>query len=301
MFTTSKHNPAGGAVAHFDNQEITALLGRYQAFGDPQALAGIITKAQERAKTLIRFYGTTRYLSEAELLSDVNWKLLPVADKFDASKGSAFTFLSRVIATSLCTSVSITRKNAGRYVELNEDLAGTLPAQNQDELAERAAVDDLTHRIRTGVKTTLTDKSELSTQRWYIDSFTEEGFAANRCQCSNAAMSVFNLTHSRSRELFDLTMLETRRVLYDDLKPRAAIPAGHLLGTRCAWMGRFEPLLSPSEFAKFVTLARDLSPFVVVLINPESHSRRQDRNLVIGRKNLEWVLNGHHDAVPLFK
>jgi len=96
-------------------------------------------------------------------------------------------------------------------------------------------------------------------------------------------------------------MLETRRVLYDDIKPRTAIPAGRLLGTRCAWMARFEPLLSPSEFAKFVALAKDLSPFVVVLINPESHSRRRDRNPTIGRQNLEWVIHEHPNAVPLFK
>jgi len=66
-------------------------------------------------------------------------------------------------------------------------------------------------------------------------------------------------------------------------------------------MARFEPLLSPSEFAKFVALAKDLSPFVVVLINPESHSRRRDRNPTIGRQNLEWVLSGHPDALPLFR
>jgi len=66
-------------------------------------------------------------------------------------------------------------------------------------------------------------------------------------------------------------------------------------------MIRYRPLLNDSEFTKFVILVRDLSPFVLVLLNPESKSRRQDRNPAIGRKNLEWVLSGHPDAVPLFK
>src|SRR5262249_42368408 len=143
--------------------------------------------------------------------------------------------------------------------------------------------------------------SELSTQRWHIESFTEDGFDAHRHQCANAAMTVYGLSHSRSRELYDLTMLETRRVLYDDLKGRQPIPAGRLLGSRCAWMVRFAPLLTVGEFTKLVILARNLGPFIVMLIDPESRSRRQDRNPLIGRKNLEWVLTGHPDAVPLFK
>jgi hypothetical protein len=96
-------------------------------------------------------------------------------------------------------------------------------------------------------------------------------------------------------------MLEVRRILYDDIKRRQNIGPGRLLGTRCAWMVRYQTLLSPAEFTKFVVLARDLGPFVVTLIDPESRSRRQDRNPAIGRKNLEWVLSGHPAAVPLFK
>jgi hypothetical protein len=66
-------------------------------------------------------------------------------------------------------------------------------------------------------------------------------------------------------------------------------------------MARYAPLLTAEEFTKFVTLTRNLGPFVLMLIDPESRSRRQDRNPAIGRKNLKWVLNGHPDAVPLFK
>jgi hypothetical protein len=113
-------------------------------------------------------------------------------------------------------------------------------------------------------------------------------------------MAVYSLKHERSRELYDLTMLEVRRVLYDDLKYRQPIAAGRLLGTRCAWLAPYRPLLSESEFTKFVVLVRNLGPFVVVLIDPESRSWRQDRNPAIGRQNLLWIINGHPEAVPLF-
>ena len=45
---------------------------------------------------------------------------------------------------------------------------------------------------------------------------------------------------------------------------------------------------------------RDLAPHLVFLIDRQNKSRRQDRNPPIGRQNLEWILNGHPEAVPLF-
>jgi hypothetical protein len=48
-----------------------------------------------------------------------------------------------------------------RYSELDETLINTLPANSED----RSGSDDLTHRIKAGVKTTLTDEMELATQR----------------------------------------------------------------------------------------------------------------------------------------
>jgi hypothetical protein len=55
-----------------------------------------------------------------------------------------------------------------------------------------------------------------------------------------------------------------------------------------------------SEFTKFVILVRDLGPFVILLVDPSNRSRRQDRSAAVTRRNLEFILNGHPDAVPLF-
>jgi hypothetical protein len=292
----SKHNP-NGASPHFDNVRLESLISAYQAGTNPAALAEIVTLTQDRVLTLIRFRKTARYSTEGELLSDVNFKLMRAVDKFDPAKGTAFTFVSQVVMNVLCTSVTNARRASAKYTGLDDDLINTLPAKSED----RTVADDIAHRIKAGARTTLTDPSELSTQRWYIESFTADGFESRRHECANAAMAVHNLSHDRSRELYDLTMLEVRRVLYDDLKNRQPILAGRLLGTRCAWMIRYRPLLTESEFTKFVILARNLSPFILMLIDPESRSRRQDRNPAIGRKNLEWIIHGHPAAVPLFK
>jgi hypothetical protein len=291
----SKHNP-NGTSPHFDNVRLESLISAYQAGTNPATLAEIVTLTQDRVLTLIRFRKTARYSTEGELLSDVNFKLMRAIDKFDPAKGSAFTFVSQVVTNVLCTSVTNARKASAKYTGLDDDLINTLPAKSED----RTVADDITHRIKARAKTMLTDPSELSTQRWYIESFTDDGFESRRHECANAAMAVHNVSHGRSRELYDLTMLEVRRILYDDLKRWQPIVAGRLLGTRCAWMARYRSLLTESEFTKFVILVRNLGPFVVMLIDPESRSRRQDRNPAIGRRNLEWVIHGHPAAKPLF-
>jgi hypothetical protein len=86
MFT-SKHRPHSGVTPHFDNHKLEGLLADYQRNGDLESLSAIVNLAQPRAQTLIRFYKTTRYRREDELLSDVNLKLLRAVNKFDPAKG----------------------------------------------------------------------------------------------------------------------------------------------------------------------------------------------------------------------
>jgi hypothetical protein len=250
--------------------------------------------------TLIRFYKTTRYQREDELLSDVNFKLLKAVGSFNRERGHAFSFLSQVVTNALRTSVTNARKRTKRYVKLDKAAANKLHTNGESQ--SRDAIDDLAHRIRAGAKTTIANPTEQDVRRWFVTSFCQDGFSQYRHECANAAMGVYNLTHERSRELYDLSMLEVRRVLYDDIKRRAPIiAAGRVIGTRLAWMARYAPLLSQDEFTKFVVLMKGLSPFVILLIDPANHSRRQDRCAAISRRNLEFILNGHPDAVPLFK
>ena len=293
----SKHHPNGGARPHWDNSAIEALINAYQTTRDVECLSMIITLTRDRALTLIRFRKTTRYRPEDELLSDINFKLLKAVDSFDPSKGSAFTFVSQVVTNVLCTSVSNTRKCHERYTKLSRAVVRDLPARAED----KAAADDIIHRIKAGARTVLTAEPELATQRWYIESFTEDGFEHRRHECANAAMVVHSLSHARSRELYDLTMLEVRRLLYGDVSRRQQVHPGQLIGTRCAWMTRYAPLMNASEFTKFVILMRDLAPYMLLIIDPHGqNTHRRDRSPEIVRKNIELILYGHPDAVLLF-
>src|SRR6516164_8566196 len=97
----SKHHPNGGATIHCDNSAIEAAITQYQTSRDLESLSQVVDLTQRRADTLIRFYRTGRYKPHDELLSDVNFKMMRAIDKFDPSKGSAFTFVSQVISNVL--------------------------------------------------------------------------------------------------------------------------------------------------------------------------------------------------------
>jgi hypothetical protein len=295
MFT--KHHPNGDGSQHLDNARLEGLIADFQN-GNPSALSEIVTLTERRTVALIRFHGSAKYRSEPELISDVHYKLIRSVGRFDPSRGSGFTFLSHLVFNVLRSNVTAARKSAGRLVELDEGITEKLTADSGKEARE--ALEDVGDRLRREVKTTLSDVAELAAARWMIDSFLGGAFESRRHTCANAAMQVYRLTHTRSRELYDLCMLACRVVLYDS-RPHRPVYPGQLCHTRARWMARFAPLLTAEEFTRLVWLARDLSPFVVYLISPESRSRRQDRNGSVTRENLLWVIHGHPAARPLFE
>jgi hypothetical protein len=297
MFT--KHHPNGDGSHHFNNTRLESLIASYQAGTDPTALGAIVELTQRRALTLIRFNGTTKYCAESELLSDINCKLLKAVDRFDPNRGSGFTFLSCLIQNTLRSNVTSARKAAARRVELDESVMSKLVTDGESKAQE--ANEDLTDRTRRSVRTSLTDERELAAQRWLIDSFLIDGFSSRRHQCADACMAVHGISHDRSRELFDLSMLEVRRILYDTLGAKQKVVPGQLLGTRCAWMANYKPLLSESEFTKFFYLMKGLAPYLLMIIDPAFTSHRTDRYPAVGRRNLGYILHGHPDAVPLFE
>jgi hypothetical protein len=296
MFT--KHHPNGTGGEHLDNSKLEECIFHYQQ-GDSGALSTIVELVQPRITALVRFHRTDQYRSEDELRSDANFKLMRSIGRFDARRASGFSFVSRIIETSLRTAVSNQRRHWQRYGELSSEIENTLPARSDNW--ERA--DDLIHKIRARTRTTLTNETELNACRWYIESFCQEGFASRRHACADAAMGVFQLTHARSRELHDLCMLETRRILFDVLPPRQPIIAGRLLGTRSGWMARYVPLLSESEFTRFYTLMLGLAPYLLLLILDagKNGSHRRDRCPTVSRRNLELILNGDPAGVLLFE
>ena len=186
MFT--KHHPGGGGAMHCDSAQIERLICEYQTNRDTETLGAILALTQKRAETPIRFYQTTKYRPEEELLSDINWKLVKVIDSFNPHRGSAFTFVSSVIWSTLSTAVMNARRDSAHKLLLDEKLTQKLAAPNTET---SHMLEDLRDRIKTGVRSTLSDPTELEVQRWLVDSFCDEGFEHRRHECSDAAMTVF--------------------------------------------------------------------------------------------------------------
>ena len=97
------------------------------------------------------------------------------------------------------------------------------------------------------------------------------------------------MNHSRSRELYDMTMLEVRRVLYPDLPPRRLIVPGQLLGTRYKWMVRYADLMNPYD-SLIVDEPSDLGLIDIRLVHDReaSFDRGRDglaRQMGIGRNH----------------
>jgi hypothetical protein len=294
----SKHHPNGGGSMHFDNDAVEGALSEYKTSRSPAALTRVMSLSHERALTLIRAYHVTRYRPEDELMSDISYKLLRAADRFDASRGTAFKFVSSVIMNVLRTNVTSARKMAERRADIDEAAIESTVARSNDE----SIVNDLKYKIKSFSRTLLVIREEVATQRWYVESFCADGFESRRHGCADSAMSAFGLSHERARELYDLTMLEVRRVLYDHARNHKLIIPGRLFGTRCAWMIPYRRLLTPVEFSKFAILMRDLAPYLLYLVTDPAHTNnhRKDRNPPISRKNLELILYGAKNAHSLF-
>jgi hypothetical protein len=189
MFTTSKHHPNGGAVSHCDNVQLEQAIVRFQG-GDAGSLGEIVQLVEPRALTLIRFHKTTQYQSESELLSEINFKLIRSVGRFDVRRASGFAYVSRIIDSSLKTAVSNQRRHWSRNVELDIELTNSLPARSDDW----SVCDDLVFKVKSRVRTTLTDETELSACRWLINSFCQDGFASRRHACADACMGAYQLS-----------------------------------------------------------------------------------------------------------
>ena len=120
-----------------------------------------------------------------------------------------------------------------------------------------------------------------------------------RHEVSDAAMKVYGLTNRRSRQLYDLTLLEIRRLLYTETK-HSPVPRARLARSKSAWLVRYTNFCTAEEFAKLITLMHGLPPSLVVLVEPCNESRIRAGNWQAVRENLWLVLEGDPQATPLF-
>jgi hypothetical protein len=218
------------AGEHFFNSgAVEDLIADFQRSGSRDTLGAIITLCEPIALSLIRSRATSVYEPETDLMAAVNEKLLWSLPRFDPERGRAFAFVSRTVINTLCTRVSYQKKMASRFSPLDDALVATV-ADERAAFSSQVAVDDLVQRIRS-IKSACTLPAERAAQVWFTESFLDCGFELRRHECADAAMKVYGLCHRRARDLYDLTLLEIRRTVWDETKHRE-VDAGTLKGTK---------------------------------------------------------------------
>ena len=293
----SENGAHAPAAQFFDSKHVERLIVQYQKDGCRETLGEIVNRCQPITISLIRKRCTFAHEDEDELLAIVNRKLLISLPQFDRTRGSAFSFVSRLAVNMLCTTVTHRCKLASRYPALEESLALSL-ADERADLNSQLAVDDLVQQIRS-IKSSIELEHERAAQRWYVSSFIDCGFELRRHTCSDACMLVYGLSHRRSRQLFDLTLLEVRRAVWSETK-HPCITLGELRGTKQMPLSRYHNFLSPSEFSKFALLMKDLAPSLVLLVRPQNATKIKAGEWTAVRENLQLILDGDPEATPLF-
>jgi hypothetical protein len=281
----------------FDSAKVEAMICEYQRTGSTELLGAVISRCQPITESLIRSRATFTYEDEDELVSIVNAKLLKSLRQYSATRGTAFSFVSRLTVNMLATTVTYKRKMAGRFPPLEDGLVAMVPDERV-AFSSQVAVDDLVQQIRL-IKSACTLPAEREAQKWYIESFLDAGFELRRHEYADAAMKVYNLTHRRARDLYDLTILSVRQTLWTETKHREVDP-NRLKGTKGTPLLRYTNFLTKDEFSKFVNLMRDLAPLLVVLVKPANEARMRAGEWDAVRENLVLVLKGDPAATPLF-
>jgi DNA-directed RNA polymerase specialized sigma24 family protein len=308
---TSWRHPQGDARTYFDSERAAQWIEDWNKQGNMDSLNRLLIHARPLIESICEYRATTKHEELAELVQLCQIKLWRSARLFDPSRGSAFSFVARVVSSVSASIVADAWRRGERFVSLEEvrrqtmgENAYTLEDRDlapfQATPADQHALEHIEFLVRS-VRTTLTDPEELSAGRWIILSLAQCGFGLARHQVADSAMKVFNLTHHRARQVHDLLLVSLRRGLLNGIERRLVpIRPRDIVRTRLAALEKFAPLLSPEEFTKLCVLLRDLAPATVFLMRPENALKILRGDSAAARENLRLLLDGDPSSRPLF-
>jgi DNA-directed RNA polymerase specialized sigma24 family protein len=213
-FRPTLHHPEGAEI-FFDSPRVEQLIGEWKLTGKIETFEQILEQIFPMVRRLILSQKTNKLLLFEDLVSRVQVKLFKHLKGFDPAKGSAFSYLSKITKSVLCSAaVEVMRKP--EFAELGDNVPeGSAPAPDH-------AVEDLAWRIR-GIKT-VCPQEETEVQRWIIQSIVDSApTPLMRYEAAQACTFVFGINGRRARQIFDLTLLEVRRAL---LGPRQSVRFG---------------------------------------------------------------------------
>jgi hypothetical protein len=278
----SEHHPNGGAQHRFDEGQIKEMVLRWQDSREPALLDEILRRCEPALTGTILAHGdySMDFDESLNALRIRLWRKLP---KYDHSKGRIFTFVSLIGSQGITEIRTKRNRMQQRFPEASIELLDCLQyshSNGNDDISRAAALDDIVWRV-SQTRTICTDPHELQAQRWLVKGMLDSEFRLRRHQAADSMRIVYGLDWARSRQLHDYTVLETRRQLLDVVKV-PVVTRRDLIGTRGHGLSKYCDQLSADDFSRLAFLMRGLSPVAII------------------KGPLDWTLNGHPLARPLF-
>jgi hypothetical protein len=253
-----------GAEYVFNSAYAAALMQRFNINGDADAIESLLKHSEPLIKSLIRYRMATKHVPADEMLAATQLKIWRSCRLFNPQRGSAFSFVAMIANSVIASAISESWQRGERCIELDESLESFHAPKNGTQDAE-----DLIERVRRSVKTTVTEHHEVLYQRWFFQSLAASEFVLRRHQICDAGMQVYALSHENARQLVDMVLLESRRVLLADRRVRI-VPPSALRSTRSAALRKYAAYLSEQDFSKLILLLKDLPPHLVLSAKPEN-------------------------------
>jgi Sigma-70 region 2 len=289
--------PALPTNHYFNSPRVGQLIVEYQKTKEPEILGEVLKESDALIASLIRQHpGNMELATFDELVTEIYFKIFKSVKHFNPERGTAYSFLSRMIINYLASYSLSIRNRTYKQRALHDDLQANSTSECRDS---RDAIEDIMSQLYLSMTTPLTLRNELSCSRWYLDSFIDAGFEMRRNEYAAAAKIVYGVAIARARELYDLTMLSIRRALYDPSRVRRIAPE-ELTCTKSNPWPLYAEYVSSEEFTKLVTLTRGLAPYILFVVNRNNEKaiRKGDENAIRG--NLELILCGSETDGPLF-
>jgi Sigma-70 region 2 len=296
--STLKHSTWRGGVNgthYFDSTLARQLIESYNRSGDEGALCQFLEHAEPLICSIIQYRDTVRHESADELLSRVRIKLWRSVRLYDPAKGTAFSFVAKIIQTTLASAVGEAWSRSERFCPFSQS---TDFAIQGDPVASTEAIADIQARVRM-VRTPCRDQSEIDAQKWLVASFIDAEFALRRHEASDSMSMVYGLSHGESRRLFDLTLIAIRRELLAGRRLKPINPRS-LVQTRSAAIVKYVRFVSADEFTRLATLTRDVAPSIILTVNRHNVCAIRRGEPEATRANLRLVLYGSPTDRPLF-
>jgi HK97 family phage major capsid protein len=267
---------------YFPEAEAQRFFEIFEKTGDIAAIDGILRLAIPLVQKLISTRQTFLFVPANELVNDC---LVRLADRltrnYSPARGRMFSFCTRVAESALVDAVRRQSQHAGRLVAIDDRLEGAF--HTNGEVTSRECMDDIVHRL-SRIQTVFTKTREVAAQRWLLVNLIMDGFCYRRWQAGDAMSLVFALPPRRSRQIYDATVLEARRVLLGERKIPSTL-GYNLSGTRSRALMRYKSQLSAQDFSRLCFVMRNLAPQALI---------------GSGLYSLTEILNGSLRARPLF-